>query len=94
MKAQRSVLSTQLPLALAGRLFNLQHSTKSSVLPFDIIAQIIDILLVLLVENKETNLLKELALRLSPIPSSRSVAFIYYCRTSSRIIKDGIRQAT
>ena len=38
--------------------FNLQHSTMSSVLPFDIIALIIDIV----GENNDTNLLKDLAL--------------------------------
>ena len=45
-----------------GRLsqikFNVQHSTMSSVLPFDIIAQIIDTV----GKNEDTNLLKELAL--------------------------------
>ena len=38
--------------------FNVQHSTLSPVLPFDIIALIIDIV----GENKDINLLKELAL--------------------------------
>ena len=38
--------------------FNVQHSTMSPVLPFDIIALIIDTV----GENKDTNLLKELAL--------------------------------
>ena len=55
-------------LAATGRLwlynrilrnqFNIQHSTMSSVLPSDIIAEIIDII----EENEDTNLLKELAL--------------------------------
>ena len=49
----------------------------SPVLPFDVIALIIDII----EENKDTNLLKELALvshlLWSLIPSSRSVADIY-----------------
>ena len=38
--------------------FDVQHSTMSPILPFDIIALIIDIV----GENKDTNLLKELAL--------------------------------
>ena len=49
---------TQIPGLLLPMKFDLQHSTMSPVLPFDIISLIIDIV----GENKDTNLLKELAL--------------------------------
>jgi hypothetical protein len=46
------------PRFILSYQFNVQHSTISSALPFDVVALIIDIV----GENKDTNLLKELAL--------------------------------
>jgi hypothetical protein len=54
----RFILSYRVVVFLTDVEFVVQHSTMSPVLPFDIIALIIDIV----GEDKDTNLLKELAL--------------------------------